>query len=85
MLDQLPKIAVALVIFLVVSYIGIAIANQTSETVSIPADSQFNATVYTVNDTVNDAFSWMPMIVLAIVGGVALTAIYGYATMLYRG
>jgi hypothetical protein len=44
MLDQLPKIAIALVVFLIVGFIGLGIAQQAQDTVTFSSGSTFGNT-----------------------------------------
>lgn len=78
MLDQLPKIAIALVVFLIVGFIGLGIAQQAQDTVTFSSGSTFGNTSETLAQTVDDAFGWFPMLILAIIGGVALSAVIAY-------
>jgi hypothetical protein len=78
MLDKLPQIAISLVIFLVVGFIGLGIAQQAVTTIQFEENSTFYNTTQTLTETVDSAFGWFPMLILAIIGGVALSAVIAY-------
>jgi hypothetical protein len=61
-----------------VGFIGLGIAQQAQDTVTFSSGSTFGNTSQTLADTVDDAFGWFPMLILAIIGGVALSAVIAY-------
>jgi hypothetical protein len=91
MLDALPQIAIGLVIFLVVGFIGLGIAQQattefndqaTTVVIEVPAPVAEVATpapVAAAPAGVDSVFGWLPMLILSILGGVALAAVFGSA------
>lgn len=84
MLDQLPKIAIALVVFLIVGFIGLGISQQAKDTIQFSSGSKFCSTADELADTVDQAFGWFPMLILAVIGGVALSAVIAYGDFFGR-
>lgn len=72
MIGDLPKLAIGLVVVLLVSVIGLGIAQQAVDTVQFEATDEFCGTKDSVVSMVDDAFGWMPMLILALIGGIAI-------------
>lgn len=71
-LDVLPQIAISLVILLVVSFIGIGIMDAATRSSGIDVPAK-------VAQTTNDAMGWLPMLILSVIGGLALVAVFAAA------
>lgn len=72
MIGDLPKLAIGLVVVLLVSVIGLGIAQQAIDTVTFESTDEFCNTKDTVVTMIDDAFGWMPMLILALIGGIAI-------------
>lgn len=72
MIGDLPKLAIGLVVVLLVSVIGLGIAQQAIDTVTFESTDEFCTTKDTVVTMIDDAFGWMPMLILALIGGIAI-------------
>lgn len=72
MIGDLPKLAIGLVVVLLVSVIGLGIAQQAIDTVTFESTDEFCHTKDTVVTMIDDAFGWMPMLILALIGGIAI-------------
>lgn len=59
MMGDLPKVAIGLVMILLVSVIGLGIAQQAIDTVTFESTDDFCATKDTVVSMVDDAFGWI--------------------------
>ena len=78
MIDMLPKIAMGLGITFVVAVISLGVAGQAQETVTLEDGSHAANASEKVGEAVEDGFGWFPMLILAILGGVALAAFGRY-------
>jgi hypothetical protein len=72
MIGDLPKLAIGLIVVLLVSVIGLGIAQQGIDTVTFESTDEFCATKDTVVTMIDDAFGWFPMLILALIGGIAI-------------
>jgi hypothetical protein len=69
---ELATVAIALITVLLTCIIGLGIAQQGVNTIGLKPNDTFYNTQETVTGMVDSAFGWMPMLVLAFIGGVAL-------------
>ncbi len=72
MIGDLPKIVITLAIVAVVGMIGLGISQQASETVDFEEGDAFYNTSTDFIQAIADGYSWIPMLILAFVGGVAI-------------
>lgn len=78
MMGDLPKLAIGLVTVLLVSMIGLGIAQQAVDTVQFEPTDEFCGTKDTVIQSVDDAFGWFPMLILALIGGICIAYVARY-------
>ncbi len=78
MMNDLPKLAVGFVVILLVSIIGLGIAQESVDTVTFESGDEFCATKDSVVGAIDDAFGWLPMLILALIGGVGIAYVARY-------
>lgn len=78
MLDEIPQLTVTLVVVLLVAIVGLGLSQQAVDTVTFEATDEFCATKDTVVDMIDSAFGWIPLLILAAIGGIALVYVANY-------
>lgn len=77
-MNGLIQLVLGLVVVLLVSVIGLGIAQQGADTVAFTSSDEFCATKDTVVVAVDSVFSWLPMIMLLCIGGIAVAYVVKY-------
>lgn len=62
--------------------VGLGVSQKATETVVFGPDSTFNTTALGLEGSVNDAFDWIPLLILCAVGGIALAYVFGFTNSL---
>ena len=78
MMGDLPRLAIALVTVLLVSLIGLGVAQQAVDTVQFDATDDFCGTKDTIVTAIDDGFGWFPMLILALIGGICIAYVARY-------
>lgn len=84
MLEELPRLVISFVVILLVGVIGLGLAQQAMDTVSFAPGAQFNATAVTLANSIDSAFGWLPMLILAAVGGIAIAYVFGFTNIMQQ-
>lgn len=85
MLEELPRLVISFVVILLVGVIGLGLAQQAMDTVEFAPGAQFNETANTLADSIDSAFGWLPMLILAAVGGIAIAYVFGFTNIMNQG
>jgi len=84
MLEDLPRLVISFVVILLVGVVGLGLAQQAMDTVKFAPGATFNKTATTLADSIDSAFGWLPMLILAAVGGIAIAYVFGFTNIMQR-
>jgi len=83
-LEDLPRLVISFVVILLVGVVGLGLAQQAIDTVSFAPDAIFNSTATDLATSIDNAFGWLPMLILAAVGGIAIAYVFGFTNIMNR-
>lgn len=84
MLEDLPRLVISFVVILLVGIVGLGLAQQALDTVKFAPGAKFNTTATTLATSIDSAFGWLPMLILAAVGGIAIAYVFGFTNIMGR-
>jgi hypothetical protein len=84
MLEDLPRLVISFVVILLVGVVGLGLAQQAMDTVKFAPDATFNTTAQNLAGSIDDAFGWLPMLILAAIGGIAIAYVFGFTNIMNR-
>jgi len=84
MLEDLPRLVISFVVILLVGVVGLGLAQQAMDTVKFAPGATFNGTATNLADSIDSAFGWLPMLILAAVGGIAIAYVFGFTNIMNR-
>jgi len=78
MMGDLPRLAIGLAVTVIVSMIGLGIAQQAVDTQNFEPTDEFCSSKDTIVQAVDDAYGWFPMLILALIGGICIAYVARY-------
>lgn len=77
-MENLKAFAISLSVLAMIVVIGLGISQQAIDEIGFQSDDEFCSTKDTVVNMTSDAIGWLPMLLLAAVGGVAVLYVSRY-------
>ncbi len=77
-MENLKAFAISLCVLAMITVIGLGISQQALDEIDFQSTDEFCQTKDSMVTMTSDAFGWMPMLLLAAIGGIAIAYVARY-------